>query len=99
MLTSAVARLGLVALMKAVPASAAARSDTSTHSARVRPLVNAPLPKAPTTMVVRGGAAARGTRLRIDPRREKFYGTGIYEVGVQETFARLLETGDSARRE
>jgi hypothetical protein len=45
MLARAVTRRGLVALMNAVPASAAARFDTSARSARVlRPLLNALLP-------------------------------------------------------
>jgi len=71
MLALAVTRRGLVALMNAVPASAAGRLDTSGRPARVlRPLVNVLLPTAPTTVVVRAGAT-RGTRLRIDPRHEK----------------------------
>ncbi len=93
MLAPAVTRRGLVALMNAVSASAAARFGTHARSARMlRPLVNALLPTAPTTVVVRAGAA-RGTRLRIDPRHEKFYWTGLYEVGVQETFVRVLRPG------
>ena len=93
MLAPAMARRGLVALMNAVSASAAARFDSSGRPARVlRPFVNALLPTVPTTVVVRAGAA-RGTRLRIDPRLEKFYWSGCYEVGVQETFVRLLRPG------
>ncbi len=79
--------------MNAVPASVAARFDPFARLSRVlRPLVNALLPAAPTTITVRSGPA-RGTRLRIDPRHEKFYWTGIHEVGVQETFVRLLRSG------
>jgi hypothetical protein len=84
MLAPALARRGLVALMNAVPASAAVRFDTSGRPARaLRPLVNALLPTAPTTVVVRAGAA-RGTRLRIDPRHEKFYWTGSTNTEVVE---------------
>jgi FkbM family methyltransferase len=81
--------------MNAVPASAAARFPTTGRPARVlRPVVNALLPGAPTTVEVRAGAA-RGIRLRIDPRREKFYWTGLYETGVQDVFERILAAGDT----
>jgi FkbM family methyltransferase len=95
MRAAAVVRRGLVAAMNAVPGSVAARFGTSAGPARVfRPLLNALLPTAPTTVVIRSGVL-QGTRLRIDPSREKFYWTGLYEVGVQEAFVRLLRPGDT----
>ena len=87
---------GLVALMNAVPSAAAVHFDTSARSTRVlRPLVNALLPTAPTTVVIRAGPV-QGTRLQIDPRREKFYWTGRYETGVQDAFVRVLHPGATA---
>ena len=88
-----VTRRGLVAVMNSVPTAAAERFDTSSRSARMlRPLLNTLLPPTPTTVVVRAGAL-RGTQLRIDPRSEKFYWTGLYEVSVQEALVRLLRPG------
>ncbi len=82
-----------MALLNAVPASVAARFDPSARLSRIlRPLVNALLPTAPTTVVVLTGPA-RGTRLRIDPRHEKTYWTGVHQVGLQEAFVRLLRPG------
>lgn len=90
---SVAAKRGFVGLMNGVPGAAAKRFDTSSRSARLlRPLVNVLLPTVPTTVVVRAGAM-RGTRLRIDPRNEKFYWTGLYEVGVQEAFVSALRSG------
>lgn len=93
MRASVVARRGLVALMNAIPASAAAHFDPSARLARLSPpLANPLLPAAPTMVIVRGGPA-QAARLRIDPRRQKFYAPGRYEVAVQETFVRLLRPG------
>jgi FkbM family methyltransferase len=84
---------GLVALMDRAPAWIAMSFETSTRLTRVvRPLVNPLLPKALTTVQVRAGAA-RGMRLRIDPRREKYYWTGLYENAVQDAFVGLLHPG------
>jgi FkbM family methyltransferase len=57
------------------------------------PLLEHFLPTNTTEVVVRSGPA-RGLRLLIDPQREKYYWTGAYERGVQETFEVLLRPGD-----
>jgi len=83
----------LVALMNSVPASAATRFEPTARSARIaRRVLNPLLPSATTTVVVRAGNA-KGLRVCIDPRNEKFYWTGRYEPGVQDAFVRLLHPG------
>jgi FkbM family methyltransferase len=51
------------------------------------------MPTGVIEATVRSGAA-RGLRLWIDPRCEKYYWTGTYEPAVQEAMAGLLGLGD-----
>ncbi len=85
--------MGLAArLIDATPATIAARFRTdSTLAQLTRPLINRVLPEE-AVITTRAGPA-KGTRLRIYPRSEKYYWTGLYEVEVQRTFARTLHAG------
>lgn len=67
------------------------RSDSRVASA-ARPLVNRVIPNGPTLVTVRSGEA-KGARLFIDPRSEKFYWTGQHETHVQAALASLLRPG------
>ena len=55
-------------------------------------MLNRWLPSSDATVVVRSGHAA-GVRLVIQPRTEKYYWTGAYEVPLQEVLARELTPG------
>ena len=50
------------------------------------------VPVRPTWVVVRAGPA-RGTRLLIEPRGEKYYWTGLYEKPIQEALEKWLRPG------
>jgi FkbM family methyltransferase len=54
--------------------------------------VNYVLPREPREVTVRSGPA-RGIRLLVDLRREKFYWTGAYEPAVQAALAQRLRPG------
>jgi FkbM family methyltransferase len=60
----------------------------------LRPLVNKVLPAGPITVGVMSGPA-RGQRLLIYPRLEKYYWTGNHERPVQETIVAMLGPGGS----
>jgi FkbM family methyltransferase len=59
----------------------------------VAPILEPLLPTEVTEVAVRSGPA-RGLRLQIDARREKYYWTGSYERAVQDTFAAVIRLGD-----
>jgi FkbM family methyltransferase len=85
----------VVQLGNHVPASAArAFGSTSRASILTRPLVNRVLPDRPIVITVRSGAAA-GTKLQIQPQREKYYWAGQHEVEVQRAIVELLRPGDT----
>lgn len=58
----------------------------------VRPFVNRALPSEEMEVTCRSGLA-RGLRFVIDPRSEKFYWTGAYEIPVQEALGEVLHDG------
>src|SRR5918999_6019296 len=83
----------LIRAANALPAPIAARLGHNSHATRLmRPLVNCLMPARYVEAVVRSGPG-RGIVLPIQPRAEKFYWTGAYELGVQETLVRLLRPG------
>ena len=83
----------MVRLLNAVPAPVASSFRSSSLAARAaRPVLNRLLSAETATVTVRSGPA-RGLRLVVLPRREKYYWTGAYETGVQEAFVRLLRPG------
>ena len=83
----------LLSLLDRTPAVVARLFHPGGRAARqLGPLVNRLLPAEESIVEVRGGAGA-GLRLRIQPRREKFYWTGAYEPHVQDTLRRLLAPG------
>lgn len=85
----------IVQLGNHVPASAArAFGSTSWASFLARPLVNRVLPDRPIVVTVRSGVAY-GTKLQIQPRREKYYWAGQHEVEVQRAIDELLRPGDT----
>jgi FkbM family methyltransferase len=62
-------------------------------TALLRPFANRVLPVQPVVVTVRSGPAT-GIRVRIDPRREKFYWTGTFEPDVLHAVAAVLRRGD-----
>lgn len=64
----------------------------STVTSVLRPLVNRMVPKALTEVSVLAGPA-RGMRIPVRLREEKFYWTGLYETEVQEALVRFLRLG------
>jgi FkbM family methyltransferase len=83
----------LVRILDHTPASIAERvGPTSVAGRLLRGPVNRLLPEGSATVGVRSGPA-RGVRLEIDPRREKFYWSGAYEPSVQRAFVEVLTTG------
>lgn len=84
---------GMIAVLNMIPGSLAARFRNGALVTRaLRPLVNRLLPGRAAWIVVRSGPA-RGLRLLIEPKTEKFYWTGAHEVAVQQTIADLLKPG------
>ena len=84
---------GTIAIMNAIPAPIAASFRNGALITRaLRPLVNRLLPDRPAWIVVRSGPA-RGLRLLIEPKTEKFYWSGTHEVAVQQTVWRILRPG------
>src|SRR5262245_11614644 len=63
---------------------ASALSSDSKIAAIARPLVNVVVPDRPTVVVVRSGEA-KGMRLAILPREEKYYWSGDHEPAVQRS--------------
>ena len=57
-----------------------------------KPLVNRLVPERPQTVTVRSGPA-RGLRIVIMPREEKFYWAGTYEPEVQRALSETLAPG------
>ena len=85
----------VVQLGNHVPASAArAFGATSRASILARPLVNRVLPDRLIVITVRSGGAS-GTKLQIQPQREKYYWAGQHEVEVQRAIVELLRPGDT----
>jgi FkbM family methyltransferase len=83
----------VVRLLNAVPGPVASSFGSGSVAARVtRPVLNRLLPAGRATVAVRSGAA-QGIRLVVLPRREKYYWTGAYEIGVQDALVRLLRPG------
>jgi FkbM family methyltransferase len=86
-------RVTVVGLIDKAPAALAARMRAGTRPARALAWVANPfLPRVETVVTVRSGAAA-GLRIPIQPRREKFYWTGAYELEVQRALVRFLRPG------
>lgn len=83
-----------VRLLERVPPGVAARFASESVAARiVRPVVNRVLPAGEVTVAVSSGPA-RGLRLPVDLRHEKFYWTGSYEPDVQRVLVQALGPGD-----
>jgi FkbM family methyltransferase len=81
-----------VSTLNGVPSVVARRFRTSGIATRiVRPAVNRMLP-GHAIVSVRSGPA-QGLKFEIDPRREKFYWTGNYEIAVQRAFERVVSEG------
>ena len=77
-----------------VPASVAARIRPTSAAARLlRPFVRRLVPAGITPVVVRSGGA-KGLRLLINAKDEKYYWTGAIEEGVQNALADVLRPGD-----
>ena len=77
-----------------LPGPVARRLHGQTRLARLlRPVVNRMMPEGIVEVSIRSGLA-RGLRIWIDPRSEKFYWTGTYEPAVQDAMAVLLRLGD-----
>jgi FkbM family methyltransferase len=75
------------------PSSVAAVFGQRTVLARLfRPIFNWALPDDAVEVTVRSGPA-RGIRILIAPKGEKFYWTGAHEQHVQDALARILEPG------
>ena len=82
-----------VRLLERVPPGIAARVASESVAARlVRPVVNRFLPAGEIVVSVSSGPA-RGLRVPIEPRHEKFYWTGGYELPVQAALVRSLSAG------
>ena len=83
----------VVGILNAAPAPVAGLFRSDARLGRlVRPWLNRLVPSRVTEVVVRSGHA-RGLKLLIDPRTEKFYWTGAHEVHVQDALVRLLRPG------
>jgi FkbM family methyltransferase len=74
--------------------AAAALSGSSPVARYLRPIVNRMVPDAAIPVTVLSGAA-RGCRLVIRPREEKFYWTGVYEPHLQRAIRQLLRPGQT----
>jgi FkbM family methyltransferase len=86
-------RSSLVRLLNGVPAPVAGRFKSTGRPARfARPFLNRLLTSEATPITVRSGPA-KGIKLLINPRVEKYYWTGTYEPGVQEQLRKLLGAG------
>lgn len=84
----------IVSLLDRTPAGLATLLGKESRVAEVvRPVLNRVLPTR-AIVTVRSGPA-RGLRISIDPRCEKFYWTGAFEPAVQDEFIRLLRPGMS----
>lgn len=84
----------VVSALDRVPAGVAARlRPTSTAARLLRPLVRRLVPGDFTPVVVRSGGA-RGLRLLINAKDEKYYWSGTIEEGVQNALADVLRPGD-----
>jgi FkbM family methyltransferase len=83
-----------VSVVNRVPSPLAAPFRSGGLLARaVAPVLEPLLPTGVTEVVVRSGPA-RGLRLQVDGRSEKYYWSGSYERAVQDTFEALLRPGD-----
>jgi FkbM family methyltransferase len=82
-----------VAIMNHLPGFVATSLRSHTVAARIlRPLVNRVVRDVPTSIVVRSGAA-KGIRLLIYPRHEKYYWSGTHEEAVQQAVVDILKPG------
>jgi FkbM family methyltransferase len=82
-----------VSMLGALPAPLARRCGPGSRLARLfRPVVNRVVPTDFTIVSVRSGAA-RGARLAVNLRHEKYYWTGAYEPAVQGALRRFLAPG------
>ncbi|MHB8643448.1 MAG: hypothetical protein ACYDA3_11265, partial [Gaiellaceae bacterium] len=85
--------MNIAPIIDKVPGAVARRVRAGTRTSRMLArLVNPLVPANETTVTIRSGPAA-GMRIAIDPRREKFYWTGAYELEVQRALVRVLRPG------
>lgn len=88
------ARSIMLSLGNRLPSSFVNRLQSDTCLAKaLRPIVNRLVPSGYEVVQVMSGPA-RGTFLYIEPRKEKFYWTGLHETHVQLVLSSLLEPGD-----
>jgi FkbM family methyltransferase len=86
-------RSRLVRLMDLIPAPVARYARCSPIAVKLlAPIINPLLPDRASEITVRSGPA-RGIRLIIDPKNEKFYWAGIHELQVQQLLTRVLRPG------
>jgi len=87
--------MNVVSLIDRAPRGLASRLGSRSRTARVlRPALNRILPRADAEVTVRSGIA-RGLRIVIEPRREKFYWSGAFEEAVQGALADELGPGQT----
>lgn len=85
----------IIALGNRLPESVVSRFRSDTGLARlVRPIVNRLVPDS-AQLVVIGGGPAKGLKLLIEPRGEKYYWTGSHEPHVQSAIVQNLQEGDT----
>ncbi len=91
----AMMRSALIRFAGMAPAPVAAVFGQRSVLARLfRPIFNWALPDDATEVTVRSGPA-RGIRILIAPKGEKFYWTGVHERHVQDALERILSPGMS----
>ncbi len=91
----AMMRSALIRFAGMAPSSVAAVFGQRSMLARLfRPIFNWALPDDSVEVTVRSGQA-RGIRILIAPKGEKFYWTGVHERHVQDALARVLNPGMS----
>jgi len=84
----------VVSALNAIPPRLAAHVGARDVLARaLRPVINVLVP--PTAVVTIRSGAARGMRIAIDAKREKYYWTGVYEEPVQNAIAEVLTPGNT----
>jgi FkbM family methyltransferase len=88
-----IAARAIVGLVDRLPSSiAGAMRGDSTLARITRPVINRVVPEGETVVTIRSGRA-KGLRMPIFPRSEKYYWTGAYEPHVQDALANVLEPG------
>lgn len=85
----------IIALGNRLPESMVSQFRSDTRLARlVRPIVNRTVPES-SQLIVIGGGKAKGIKLLIEPRREKYYWTGLHEPHVQDAIVQNVREGDT----